>query len=764
VRFRLVCLDMVLIITVLTGMQLGNLQVDNSNEAFFRDGDKTQLLLDQFKDTFGNDDFVFVLIDVEEAFDTKTLIHLGELAERLELEVPHLLELTWIGNVESITGVPGGIEIGELIPDLALDNDALATIKARALSDPLYRDRLVSAGSNSVGILMEFENYPDIGIDPRKDSPPVIQNIIADFSDLQTYVVGGPIMDYQMDADTAEEGPRWSGMAFLGIALMLILTTRSLIGVLVPLATIVLSVIWVMGIVATLGFTLNLYVIMVPTLLICVGVGYTMHVVAEFRQQQNEGKTSQVALDKTLSYVTRPIILTALTTAAGFLAFLGTDLVPLRELGVQAAIGVFVAFVLTYLFAVPVLSFIRGKPPVGTVDNQLKPDIFDRFLSNTANFVVAWPRLIFAGFVVLIVITGYGAAHLKIETSTIQSLPKDDPLRTAFEYVDSNMGGSMSLELMFIVDEEDGIKALDVVQDIEKLQNFLENHPRVIQTSSFLDQIKQMRQAMYENNPDYFALPSSRAQIAEYLLLYESGGGEQLDKYLSFTYDNARIQARTKSLRLGDIRPLEADIKQFIAANMPERNIQITGSLSLFSALADYIAIGQGRSFLYAFTAIALLMIISLRSIKLGLIAMIPNVLPVLFVLGVMGLAGIELNMVAMVLSPLILGVAVDDTVHFFVRFRRYFDELGDYELAYRETMRTVGRPLLFTTMVLAVGFLGFAWTKFDGPFFFAFNAGFAFATALFADFLLAPVLLKWLKPLGEPRPNIMPQPAANPA
>ena len=749
VRFRWLCLGVVALVTLAAASQLPRLEIDNSNEAFFVEGDATQQRLDAFRETFGNDDFVFILVDVEDAFAPATLARLAEFSERFELEVPHLADLTWIGNAEWIEGVPGGIVIDDLVPDIALPAGDLDALGDKAANDPLYRDRLVSADRGTVGILLEFENYPEIGIDPRKDSPPVIDAIVAEFADLDAHVVGGPIADYAMDARTATEGPRWAVVALLGMCLALGFTTRSVRGALVPAATVILSVVWTMGLVAVLGFKLNLLGVLVPTLLLCVGIGDSMHVVAELRQVRREGLGLKAGLARTLDLVTRPIVITTVTTAAGFLAFLATDLAPLRELGLQAAVGVAIALVMTYLFAVPVLSFGRGE----ATGNQAESgqDVFDRLLSAIVGFVEKRPTAVGVGFLLAATAVGFGITRLEVETNTIKAMAEDYPLRVAFEYVDEAMGGSMSIEIVIDSGQADGIKSLELLRKVDRLQRFLEQHPLVTQTSSVTDQLKQMNRAVYEDRPEAYRLPASDSQVAEYLLLYESGGGSQLDQYVAFTYDQLRLQARTKSIAFGETRELQSALSEFVASEFaPGDDVEVyaTGTLPMFQHIGDLIAEGQARSFTFAFCAIAVILILSLRSVALGLIAMIPNVLPVIVALGAMGWAGAEFNMIMLVLAPMVLGVAVDDTVHFFVRYRRYFDETGSYMGAYRETLRTVGRPLLFTTLVLVIGFSGFLITVFDGPRDFAFASFVAFTSALLAEFLLAPVLLAWFKPL----------------
>ena len=748
-RYRYLCLAIVALVSVFAFSQLGKLQVDNSSETFFTTNDLTAEQQAEFKATFGNDDFVFVLIEAQsDGFDAPTLRRIYELVERFELEVPYLLEATWIGNVEAIQSRTDGIEISDFLPSLDITNEQLRRKLNTGANDKAYRDGLISGDARSLGILLEFETYPGEKIDPRKEAPPVINSILGDFDDLKLYSVGGPMMDYMMDERTAIEAPRWMIAALLGMCLSLIFTTRSVVGVIVPALTVVLSVVWTMGVVSLLGFKINLTSILVPTLMLCVGIGDTMHVVAEFQQERNNGSPRMAALRHTLGLVTRPILLTTITTATGFLAFLATDLVPIRELGIQAAIGVWMAFLLTYLFAVPLISFGRNKAAKKVTH---KADIFDRFLSRLTEFVILNPAKIATAFVVVVALAFVGMSKLVIETNTIQDLPKDDPLRKSFEYVDNQMGGSLSIEFVIDTGKPDGIKKLDLLEKVDQLQAMLDQHPLVTNTSSILDQLKQLHRALRDDDPEQYRLPTSSNQISEYLLLYESGGGRQLEKYVSFTYDKIRLQARTRTIKLGEVRSLQASVEEFVDREFDDSvKVYSAGVMPMFERIATLIKEGQKNSFIVAFFAICLVMMWMLRSIKLGLIAMIPNVLPVAITLGAMGWVGAQLNMIAMILAPMIIGVAVDDTVHFFIRYRRYFVQSGDYDAAYRKTMQTVGRPLLFTTLVLSIGFGGFLVSIFAGPRNFAWSSALAFMFALVAEFMLVPLLLKWLKPFDS--------------
>ena len=346
-----------------------------------------------------------------------------------------------------------------------------------------------------------------------------------------------------------------------------------------------------------------------------------------------------------------------------------------------------------------------------------------------------------------------GYRLIEVETNSIEFASTDLPVRQAYDYMDSHMGGSMSMEVMLDTGKKDGIKDIKFLSQMEALQSYTDKHPLISKTTSVIDTIKKMRRAMHENRMEYYSLPETTAQAAEYLFLYETSGGEELDKYVSFNYDIARINARTKSLNSKDVRTFISDIHRFVKQNIdPSIKVEYTGTMPWVRAMSDYVSQGQKRSFMLAFLAITCMMIIVLRSFKLGLISMIPNVFPVLISLGLMGFAGVYLSIPLMILSPIIIGVAVDDTIHFFMRYRREFNRTGTYEGALKATLSTVGRPIMFTTMTLVLGFSVFGLSDMYNVTQFGLLAAFAFLWALLADFFLAPAMMLLFKPLGAER------------
>ena len=766
-RWRWLLLLMVFIITIFAFYEMRSLRMDNSNESFFLEGDPTKLLLDKFRDTFGNDDFIYVLVETDDFFRADTIRLIKTLAQDLEAHVPYIKDMKFLGNVEYVEGVEGGIEISDLIEEIPETTEEMKLVKERAMNEPLYLDNLISRDGKTAAILLECERYPEEKVDPRKEIPPVAYKILAkpEYADLKVYTVGGPVIDLAIDKIAARE-MSLLGIICLGLQMLILFwVARGIRGVFTPLLIVMLSVFWTFGVAGILGWTLSLVVVMVPILLICVGIGDSMHIISEFQDQQYRGLARREAIVKALALVGIPCLLTSLTTAAGFFSFLGTVIKPMREMGVYAAIGVILALVLSLIMVPIAFSFGKKKKKVSDREKSSflkvkekempsgRNDVFVRVLGGIASLNLKYPRGILGIFVVLIMASIYGYSLVEIETNSIKSISTDLKVRQAYDYVDSHMGGSMAMEVMLDTGKKDGIKNIEFLSQMETLQNYIDKHPLTWKTSSVIDIIKKMRRAMHENQAEYYTLPETSAQAAEYLFLYETSGGEELDKQVSFNYDIARLNVRTKSLNTKDVRTFMSDIDRFVKENLdPSIKVEYTGIMSWVRAMSDYVGQGQKRCFILAFSAITCMMIIALRSFKLGLISMIPNVFPVLISLGLMGFGKIFLSVPLMIMAPIIIGVAVDDTIHFFIRYRREFNRTGTYKEALKATLSTVGRPIMFTTMTLVVGFSVFGLSDIYTTVHFGLLASFAFIWALLADFFLAPAMMLVFKPLGAER------------
>ncbi len=737
-------------------LQLQKVQIDSSNENWLVEGDESLRLIQKFNELFGNDDFVYVLYEPGDFFRTEPIRRTRDLAAALEDGVPHLVDMTWLGNAEYIEGKEDVIEIEDLMPALPTTPEALAALRHKALAEPTYVDSLISADGNVTGVMLEMDTYPADSLDPRKDIAPVVREIVAQHrqDDGELVAVGGPIMDYDLDVLTANEGSRLGLICLLVQMAILAWVGRGARGVFVPAAIVTCSVIWTFGLVALVGFKVNILVGAVPVLLICVGIGDAMHVISEFNDQRRQGFVRAEAMERAMAHVGWPCVLTSVTTAIGFLAFLAANIKPFRDMGIYAASGCALAVILTFLLVPILYSWGRPEAPEPLPEGAARGDVFDRLLRGIARLVIARPRTLVTLFTVLFVASVAGYSRMQIDTGAAQMFSKKTEIRQALDFVDSRMGGSSSIEIMLDTGRPDGALDPAFLSEMDALDRFLNEHDLTTKTNSFLDILRQMRKAFHENRAEFYDVPSSKAEAAQYLLLYEMSGGQDKGKLLTHARDVARVTARTTSLSTLDATRLYQDVEAFANDRFSNADVSVefTGTMTWVVAMTELVGIGQRRSFAAAAIAIGILMMLVLRSVRLGLISMIPNVFPVLITLGFMGFAGIAMDIMMMTFSALIIGVAVDDTIHFFVRYKREFERLGRYDSALEATLTTVGRPITFTTLTLTLGFAVLAASSVNGLVHFGILSGFAFVWALLADFLFAPAMLLLIRPLGPER------------
>jgi len=672
-RFRWLGIIAVVLLTVFFSYQMQGLKFDNSNEIWFVEGDRSLDLIDKFRDIFGNDDFVVLLFESENFFEPENIRRIGRLAEAMEAEVPYLRDMTWLGNVEYIEGIEDGVKIHELLETVPDDREEMAEVREKALSEPTYLNSLISADGQVAAIILEMEKYPEDGdtLDPKSEISPSIRKILArpEFAPLNAYVAGGPIMHHDYSEIAGRETRNFMGLCLLIQMAILLWVGRGVRGVFVPISIVFLSVLWTIGAIGLMGFTLNMMIIILPSLLICVGIGDSMHFIAEYQDQCDKGLARRKAMLKTFAMVGLPCLLTTLTTMGAFLSFLTVRIKPFRELGLYASVGVVTALVLTFILIPFFYSFGKKNARITNPANQKnRYDAFDRLLARVHWIVTSGPGWVVAFFVILALVSIAGALKIQVESNTAKMLSQKLPLRQAYDFIDERMGGSMSMEIMLYTGKTDGVKEPAFLKKMDALQDFVDKHPLTTKTTSVLDVIKKMRRAMHNNDQEFYNVPETLEAVSQYLFMYETSGGDQLDKLVGFDYDIARLTVKTRTLCTADVRKFMRDVEDFSRKTFDDSvSVEMTGALTWVKALNDKIGEGVKYSFIAVLFAVGALMIIFLRSVKLGLISMIPNVFPILITLGFMGFAGIYLDMPLMCCSAIIIGVAVDDTIHFLV-------------------------------------------------------------------------------------------------
>ncbi|MDR0547890.1 MAG: MMPL family transporter, partial [Deltaproteobacteria bacterium] len=676
VRRRRLLFVLLGLLTIFLGFRVAELRFDNSSDIWLEKDNPALRRLNEFRAIFGNEDFVYLTFLGQDYFEPKVLALLKELEEDLRENLPYVKNIRWIGEAEFLEGRGEELTVFRL-EDFFSEGLSPRAIKKRVLAEKNYQNFLFDSAGEVIAMSVDFTPYPKEVVDPPAKVHKALEEILArqKYQELKPLAVGPPILHAVYNHLSLTEAIKFLALGLLIMCLILYFIGRSVKDALVPLAIILVSLVWAFGLTELFGFTLNIYAILLPILLCCATVGDSMHVIELYRQYLKAGETPERALILALSRSGAPCLITSLTSCAGFLSFLTSDIPPCQQMGVYASIGVMTAYVLS-VFLVPMFYAPAAKAPL-VVKPHAAPwpfDVFDRFLAWVFRVNVAAPKVILLLFGVLFVLAFWGYFKVEAESNTIGMLSKALPLRQAYDIVDLRLGGAMSLELTVDSFAPEGVKDPDFLAKVASLSLFLEARPEVTRTISLVDLLKTIGQALHEGDEAFYAIPKTREAVAQYLLLYELADGRELDKLMSFDGQKVRLTAKTKSLDTQKVRALTLALEAYAREIFGRKDaVTSTGGLDWTRSMNDQIAKGQRQTFLAAFITLTIIMALATRSLKVGFLSLAPNVIPVLATIGFAGAVGAYVDIPLLCFCPIIISLVVDDTTHFLHGFRRRF-------------------------------------------------------------------------------------------
>jgi len=635
--------------------------------------------------------------------------------------------------------------VGEKIPE---DPGELGRIRERALENPLYVDHLVSRDGTITAI---YGIVNDRSVSLRREMQDAVDELVraeASLSDGRIYVSGNPILDAEFDRISERDSLTFSALTAVMIIVVLYLLYRSLPGVLLPVVVVAMATLWTLGLYGLLGNKLNMLSSMLPAVILAISVADAVHLMCQYNDEVLSGGLSRKeALVRTLGKVGRPCLFTSLTTAIGFGSFAVSRVGPVRLQGIYIAIGILLAFGVTVVLLPAVLCLIR--PP--RISHRAAPggDWISRGLDRALRVVRRFPTIILLiGGLVLALGLG-GAWRLKRETNAIDFLKKKSDMRVALEFIEKHLTGVFTLEIV-LRGPPGSMKDPSVLRRVESLRSFLRTQPEVRKTLHVNDLVMEMNRVMHDGDPRRYAVPDTREEVAQYLLLYEMSGGEELEPLMNADASSARISVRSVVMPAERGKALIDELERELAERFPGPvRATVTGVVPVWVQLDTYLLESQIRSFTIAALGIFVMMCILMGSVRVGLLSMVPNLLPIVATLGLMGWTGIRLDTATIMITSVALGIAVDDTIHFLARFKMELGRCGgDYDLAIQETLRSVGRAIVFTSIILFWGFITLTLGHFKPTVYFGFLTSLTMVVALLGDIFLLPVLLKIFRPI----------------
>ena len=542
--------------------------------------------------------------------------------------------------------------------------------------------------------------------------------------------------------------------AILLVVISLGLLFRSFFAVLWPMLIVAASSVFAIALMGWLGLKMNLMVNITVLLVLVVGVADSVHILSGYLFFRNKGMNHVEALNATYEKSGLAVFLTSITTAIGMLALTVVDVQPIENFGISAAIGVMFAFLLS-VFLLPLMLDIghpvSKKRTKVIAEKGRNPHLIQRFLIWAEPLSYRHPRINVAIFVAVTLVFGFGISKIEVDSNPISIFAEGNPIRDAYNLVDDVMAGTTSLEIMLDAGEEYAFHDPQLLNAMDELQSFLESKlaHTVTVTRSLVDIVKDSHQALNGGNEQFYSIPQEEQLLSQTLFLFNNANAEDRRKVVSDDYRHAHITvnmvnqgSRTYISTMDEITSEVDRVLLPLKAQYPDLEITLTGTMTLFTTLLDFLSWSQIKGFGLALVIISLILLFIFQSAKIGIVALFPNVFPLILVFGTMGYAGIALDVDTLTIAPLMIGIIVDDTIHFLTHFRAEVLKHGDIKKAIIKAFQEVGQAITFTSIILAIAFLAFTTLDHQGLANFGLLSAMAIISALLAELFLLPALL----------------------
>ena len=581
----------------------------------------------------------------------------------------------------------------------------------------------------------------------------------AKFSEhLEFHPVGNPPLMAFFNDVIVEEIGLVSALSIVLIAVVLWILFRSFSAVVWPLVIIIVTLLWVVGLIGWTVETMSMMLNIIIFLVLAIGVADTVHILSGYLFFRNHGESHEEALRSVFRKTALACMLTSITTMIGMFSLLLVPIKPIQSFGLFSGIGVFIAFLLT-VFVLPLMLDLwspYAKNPKASLtkkkhrldDDGQRMHFVQSILRKVEPLSYRFPLAVTLSFVLAAVILAYGMTKVKIDTNMVNIIKEGQPMRTTYNLVDRFMGGSGSAEILVNTGKIDGLKDPRILNAMDDLQIFVKNEfPHLVTKSTSLVNIsKDSFKALNEGQDSMYVIPDDPGILANTLFMFNNANPKERRRMVTDDYSLGRISVNLRNSGSQEYNDMIFRIHNFadrrfaeLKSDYPKLKVRVTGTLAMLSQMTDYISWSQVRSFGMALIVISLLLLLVFSSYRAGMVALLPNIFPVLTIFGIMGYLEISLDTDTLLVAPITIGIAVDDTIHFLTNYRAEVSKHGNIKEGIIKTFRETGQAITFTSIILSVGFLIFLMSSHQGLSNFGIMSAIAFFTALLADLFLLP-------------------------
>lgn len=723
-----------------------HLRIDPAMDRLIADEGPETAFYEGVRKRFGNDETLVVAVVADEIFSADMLARIARMTTRFQA-IDAVKRVVSLATAPNIRAVEGEIELDPFVSASGAISGDLARLREQALANPIYAGNLVSADGRASAIVLELHDIPEAEFNRQGIDEQVLAIAQEERGDAEVFITGAP----RVKAETSRAllgDLRSVVIASIVVAsIVAYCSFRTVRGVLVPLSTITIALIWTLGSMTWSGRSLNLVTTIIPPLLLSIGFAYTVYILSAILEAVEAGARSEGAAGSraaarqepvahALAEISLSMAMNALTTGIGFLSCAISPIAAIAEFGIFSTVGTLAVTIVSFTFTPAV--FVLLPLPERVVTHR-GPSRIDALFERLAHFDIRYRKHIFAAAGVLCAVALYGVTRVDVSNDLIENFLPGAPVRVHFETINDRLGGANAFHVVVEARERDAFKQPKNLAIIADLQKWLARRPEVGSATSIVDHLKTINWAFHDNDPASLSIPGSTAAIDQLLFF---GATDDLRQLVDSRYQVTRILVRARTSKGAALHALFADIQSYLETKLPrDLSGQATGNIVLVNKAIDGLSRGQGQSLVIATVSIYLIMALCFASFRIGLLALVPNFLPVLVYFGTMGLAGVELNTVTGLVACIVLGIAVDDTIHYMLRFGEEARAHGDETAGTVAALRGVGRPVTYTSLALCLGFLTLTATNLRSFIQFGALSSFTLLVAWILDVTLTPAL-----------------------
>jgi len=703
-------LGIIAAITVFFAFQIPRITMDSRVEVMLRHDHPSVKVFIENEESFEPYADVIVGMLHTDIYNPASLGKLHAVAQEIQ-QIKGIKKVTYILNAKNIQGSESGLDVAPFFKDGSVPStpSEVAQLKARVASWDIFSGSLVTRDGRGAAMSIVLDSTIEtVHIIPIYFT---IADILKKHEGPEKFFISGTkvleaLQSHYMIKDLIFLPP----LVTVVLLISLFFFFRNFTGMLLPLLSVGISCLWTFGMMALAKIPLTMISTAMPVALMAVGVGYGVHVVENVFADSSSGKKGKSELKTTLMRIAVPVIIAGLTELTSFLSLCSWWVVPLTQFGMSSAFGFTCAMTLVLTFIPAVMSITDRTDKIYTAHHHTKTDIVGPILKHLSYLSLNKKGWIFAISLAVFIAAFLMGRQVRSDMNLAENFKERSPIRQADTILNDNFGGTSQYNVVFKGTAADDMKDPAVLRAMERLQNDLKEIEGVGKVVSIVDFIKRMNQSMHNGDPAFYTIPESRDLVAQYLLLYSfSGGGDDLDTFVTYDYKDGQILLQMKSQSSYLTQDVVNTVKRFEEKekNIPQvAGILTTGMAMLAKEFNSIIVNSQIQSFIFSFTLCFFVTVGIFRSFRLGIYSMVPLLIPITLDFGLMGSTGIKLNAATATVASIDIGLGIDYCIHFLSRYRYEIERGRTVESAIDITMNTAGRAIIYNALAISAGFL----------------------------------------------------------